>query len=190
MLAEHLAQCPVQNVCRCVIATSCVSVGNIDFHASALPGGNGPANDFANVLAQARERKHGVEHFYFTSRSSDGANVANLTTAFGIERSDIQEYIDVFLFAILHRNDGEHIGFACCFLVADKLGNAMSFHDVAICLDGGFTNLCALASTLCAIALSAHFLFEARNVYADVAFTSNFLRELEWKAIRVVQQKG
>ena len=66
----------------------------------------------------------------------------------------------------------------------------MSFHDVAICLNSGFTNLCALTSTLGAIALSAHFLFEARNVYTHISFTSNFLRELEWKAIRIVQQKG
>ena len=65
----------------------------------------------------------------------------------------------------------------------------MSFHDVAIRLDGGFTNLCALTSTLCAIALGAHFLFEASNVYANVSFARNFLRQLERKAVRIVQQE-
>ena len=86
LVADDLAQRPVQDVRAGVVASDRVAPRHVDGGRGLLAGSDLAFGDAHDVTVQPGKRKRRVEHLGATGVGGDRAGVADLATRLGIER--------------------------------------------------------------------------------------------------------
>ncbi len=94
VLAEHLAQRPVQDVRAGVVLADRVAPIGVDRRRRGLSGRDRAGRDARRVATQSRQRERRVEHLGRAGLGGDGSGVADLAAALGVERSAVEEDLD------------------------------------------------------------------------------------------------
>ncbi len=186
VLAEHLAQRPVQDVGAGVVATDGVAALDVDGGGGLLAGLDRALDDPGVVAMEAGEPVGGVVDHGGAGVGADDAGVAHLAAALGVERRAVEEDRHLVAFA---GDDGEHGGLGLHLLAADELGGAVVVEDLLEARAVG-VDVALLARLLGAGALLLHQLVEGGEVDADPALGRHLLGDLDREAEGVVELEG
>ena len=186
MLAEHLAECGVQQVRRGMIAFGV---------PTAVTGHAGAHHLELRSTSRAADRGHPpvhlahLDHVHAPAAPDDLANVGHLSPRLSIERRLAQHHRDLPVLERAHRRD-ERLDLDLVVAHERTLGRATlgraPLREVAQLVSGN-GQLARLAILLRHLALSIEPEIEARDVHAVAALDRHQLGEVEREAERVVE---
>ena len=207
VMAEHLAQRPVQDVRAGVIAADGAAPLVVDLGADQRAGLDDAAVDAPDVAVQICQRVRAVEHVDDALGACDRADVADLPAALCVERSAIQEHLDeavafdcsvqraiVRVPACLARRglgreleDGQDPGVISTRRIPHEVGRPELGQQLAVALigEGGPAGPARSRPGT----LLFHGDLEALAVEAEAAFREDLLGHLDREAVRVVEQE-
>ena len=120
VLAEHLAQRPVQQVRAGVVPADRVAPLDVDGRDRVLPGSIAPSTIARDVAAKAGQRVGGVEHLGEAGVGADRAGVADLATGLRVERRAVEEDLDDAV--VVGGQHREHAALRLALDVAGEVG--------------------------------------------------------------------
>ena len=188
MLAQHLAQRPVQHVGAGVVAADGVAPGGVDDGVGLLAGGDGALDDAGGVPAQAREGERRVDDLGAPGRGGDRAGVADLAARLGVEGRPVEEDLDRPVGGGDHRQHAPAGGGVVG--VAGELRGAELLDELAVRIDSVVVDTFGLAGLLGPAALLGHLGVEAGDVDGDAALVGDLLGELEREPVRGNERVG
>ena len=177
----------MQHVRRGVVSSRRISRIDIDASNHFLTDLHTPGDHLTDMAAQTRHREGGVDHSCLTGDSNDRSGVTHLTTALGIERSDVEEDLRLAIFSVKHL---QHTRGGFVLVVPDEGGDPVFGDEFAIRLLRALISGDFLARALGSFALGCHLAFESIGIDTHSALTRDLLGQLQREAVRVVEQEG
>ena len=187
VVAEHLAQRPVQQMCAGVVAAGGVALLDVDLRACDLIPLDGAADEGADVAHQTGHRIRRVSDVDLSRGRENRSRVADLAAGLGVERCAVEEHFYAG-FGLDHIHDLRVVDLV--HVVAEEHRGADGVLDVAVSPGDRLGRAGALARRTGTIALLGHQGLELVHVDHESSLSGNLLRQLDWKAEGVVHLKS
>ena len=191
VLANDLAQCPVQEVRAGVVLADSFPSFPVDRQRRVLAELHGPRGHDAAVTVESGDRELRVPDFDRAGLGDDGPCVADLATGLGVERRAIEEDLDLAaLFGTFHRlpfrDDRQDPPGAVLEVVAGEAGlvDASQKRSIGVRTGGGVRASVRSTSTL---PLRIHHAVELGEIDLEPALGNDLLGEFLGESERVVQ---
>src|SRR5450830_172490 len=184
VLAQHLAQCSVQQVGGRVVQRS--GVAHVGVHLGFHRRTDGQAARRQHAVVQERTAGlGGIAYIKTTGRSLEETAVANLPTGFGVERRLVQDHHAVIAFTqdvdrLAVFIQGDHFGRAVGGLVAGELGGHVNLDQAVVVHAEGTGGTCAYT-------LGFHLALETFLVEGQVALTGDVAGQVHRETVGIVE---